>query len=153
MVPYVVQTGDIPKDLYTMFLEMRYVFERLPNFDFAEPVSCHVICRAFAENYPVECVDGHFSRGCDHSWLVLGRYSMQEHGKTGSIIADMYPCGGAAPFLVYGYFILPWEKLYIEDPSVIARRIDSPDFQEEVTMVATEVARLQREFAEDKMSI
>lgn len=144
MKPHVLETGDITPEQYALFLEMRAIFERLPDFDLPMPVSCHMICRAFAENFSVECVDGHFSRGCDHSWLVLGRKNREEHGEDTQVIADMYPVAGAAPFLVYTFFLVPWSRLYIEDPSVTASFRDAPAFLECVGTIATAIDGLRR---------
>ncbi len=143
MQPYALKTGSISLEQFQMFQEMRTIFELLPEFKFHNPVSCHVICRAFAENYPVECVDGHFSKGCDHSWLVLERHLMETHGDTDSVIADMYPMGGATPFLVHAHFILPWYSLYIEDPSVTASFCETEVFREQISVVATAIDSLR----------
>ncbi len=143
MKPHVLETGDITPEQYALFLQMRDVFERLPDFEFGKPVSCHMICRAFAENFPVECVDGHFGRGCDHSWLVLGRKNREEHGEDTRVIADMYPVAGAAPFLVYTFFLVPWPALYIEDESVTAAFRDEPTFLERVGIIATAIDELR----------
>ena len=139
MKPYALQTGSITQEQYDLFLEMRAIFERLPDFRFGGPVSCHVICRAFAENYPVECVDGHFSRGCDHSWLVLENHTMEVHGDTDSVIADMYPVGGVTPFLIHDYFALPWRRLYIPDESVTVHFRDTEEFLNQVSVIATAI--------------
>lgn len=144
MKPFALTCGSISQEHFDRFIEMRTIFEQLPEFDFWQPVSCHVICRGFAENYPVECVDGHFSKGCDHSWLVMERHTRETHGDTDMIIADMYPCGGATPFLVYGYFMLPWPKLYIEDSTVTEKFSETQEFQEQVSIVATAIDTLRK---------
>lgn len=153
MVPYAVQTGDISQEAYKMFCEMHMAMWQLPNFQFDPPLSCHVICRAFAENYSAECVDGYFVKGSEHSWLVLDRYNLQDHGKDALVIADLYPCRGGTPFLVYKDWSLSWAYNYIEDPSVIAYAVETPEFYEQVTEVATAVALLKQEFEEARHSI
>lgn len=144
MKPYALMMGRISQEQYAMFLEMRTIFEQLPDFEFASPVSCHVICRAFAENYPVECVDGHFSRNCDHSWLVLDSHTMEIHGDTDSVIADMYPMGGVTPFLVHDYFKLPWRELYIPDDTVTKGFRDTEEFLNQVSVIAMAINDLRK---------
>lgn len=143
MTPYALQSGCITQEQYELFLRMRTIFEQLPDFDFKHPVSCHVICRAFAEHFPVQFVDGHFSKGCDHSWLVLEQHTLETHGDTDAVIADMYPAGGATPFLIHDYFVLPWRKLYIPDETVTEKFRDEPLFLEQVGVVATAIGDLQ----------
>ncbi len=143
MQPFALKTGAISLKQFKMFQELRAIFELLPEFKFHKPVSCHIICRAFAENYPVECIDGHFSKGCDHSWLVLERHTMETHGDTDSVIADMYPVGGATPFLIHDYYKLPWRELYIEDDTVTAAFAETETFREQVSIVATEIDLLR----------
>lgn len=128
---------------FSLFLEMRNIFESLPDFSFEQPISCHVICRAFAENYPVTCVDGYFGTSCQHSWLIFKQCNVQEHDCEDLIIADMYPVGGITPFLLHDYFYLPWHRLYREDPTVTDSFRETSWFQEQVTAVATTIHDLQ----------
>jgi hypothetical protein len=120
MTPYAISSGYIPQPLLDIFHIMRTAFEKLPDFE-DEVITCHALCTAFAKRYDLTCVDGYFGTGNEHSWLIK-----EEHPK---VIIDMYPIGGASPFIVYKHWILPWDKLYI--PKVFHIDKESRDRQTE----------------------
>ena len=107
MTPYTVSTGDIPTELLSTFYKMRATFERLPDFE-DELITCHAICSAFAQHFNLTCVDGYWGTGNEHSWIINPKYP--------KVIIDMYPIGGATPFIIFKHWILPWDKLYIQKP-------------------------------------
>lgn len=112
MTPFAVREGNISQDKLKLFDHLVTDMKAMPDLDPSDLVSCHAVCRALEIRHPeARCVDGFFgSIGHDHSWLDLGD----------KIIADMYPIAGAVPFLVdVSHWIIPWEKLYIERPSLL----------------------------------
>jgi len=83
---------------------MRGIIEDMPDFE-GEVLTCHSVCRALAERFPVEYVDGRFGEMHDHSWLT--------EASAPGVIMDMYPVAGASSFIVFTQnFLLPWRDLY-----------------------------------------
>lgn len=108
MTPEAVKEGYVPRELWSLFLNIREAFERLPDFQ-GEKLTCHAVCEAFATRFGVICVDGVFGRWFDHSWLIH-----QDHPK---VVMDIYPVAGGAPIIVYtGLPLLPWGNLYVQKP-------------------------------------
>lgn len=110
MVPYVMRTGSISQEQKEVFLQIRAVFDALPDRQSAREITCHELCRAFAIHFPVRVVDGSFGLGCNHSWLEFkgDLYDPDNH-----VIIDLYPFGSSCPFMVHAHFTLPWAKLYM----------------------------------------
>lgn len=105
MTPHAVKRGDIPKDVLDLFRTMRELVEQMSDIE-GETISCHSICLALAELFPVTYHEGKLGI-CDHSWL---------RSKTNpAVLMDMYPIAGAASFLVFtDSHVLPWPTLYVE---------------------------------------
>jgi hypothetical protein len=115
MKPQVLE--DINKEDLAVWLRIKNTMEGLPEIDLGENehgkilVSCHMICRAFAQFFPVICFDGIFGQaGWEHSWLETD---------SGRII-DVYPIAMAGgPVILLGPnsgFFTPWRSLYVEAP-------------------------------------
>lgn len=139
MKPYVLT--DVPKEDRRLFRRVRQVVRKLPDVDLGrdrrgEPVlvSCHMVARALAANFPVACKDGYFGEGCaTHSWLLTEN----------DLVIDPYPwamLGG--PVLVHTGGMSPWRPLYREaDLSEHFARIGEA-FGRGVTRLTDEVRRL-----------
>lgn len=115
---YAAREGMIPAPVLRLFEDMSRDVLRMPDLASSEEASCHVVCRALALLHPeVAVVDGHFMRrGNHHAWLRIGR----------DIVADMYPIGGAVPFIVdAGGYTNPWGEAYVPDDRVIAGKEDA----------------------------
>lgn len=114
---YVVREGMIPQSKVDLFERMRSQIEALPDLDPTHRVSCHALTRVLAAlNQGPVVVDGWFAgKGNEHSWLDMG----DGH------VADVYPIGGATPFLVdaSGWFN-PWNALYVPHPAVVEGKDD-----------------------------
>lgn len=129
----------IPKDVVRLFFDIKSVFENLPQEKVVvrksesgsdRIISCHMICRALANFFPVECRDGYFvGKLCPHSWLIpKARWSVEpcfyEH-----YIIDPYPWVAASgPILVYAFSHSPWKKIYqeadlpdVKDPDILCK--------------------------------
>ncbi len=130
MRPTVLQ--DIAKEDLDIFIKIKKTVEVMPEIDLGRDenndpilVSCPMLCLAFAKFFPVVCEDGYFYKiGREHSWLRT---------KNGCII-DVYPValvGGPILVLVGGFYLLPWQKIYVkrETPCLRARLRD-PKFLE-----------------------
>lgn len=111
MKPYVMR--DVPGDVHALFKRVRRAVKRLPNVDLGSdgrggrvPVSCHMVCRAFASTLGIELRDGYFGEGAwTHSWLLTDA----------GLIIDPYPwalVGG--PVMVSVKDLSPWRGLYRE---------------------------------------
>jgi hypothetical protein len=96
-----------------IFEQMRTIVGIIPDLEPSHLVSCHVVTRVVAHvvGGPLEVVDGWFAgKGYEHSWIDLG----------GNVIADLYPIGGACPFLVDTSGMMnPWRPLYVPNPKVV----------------------------------
>lgn len=106
MTPYAIRQGYLKPEKVALFARLREDFDRMPDVDPSDAVSCHAVCRALERRHPgATCVDGHFhATGHEHSWLDLGD----------GVIADMYPIAGAVPFMVdASHWMVPWNRLYI----------------------------------------
>ncbi len=121
MTPYTVRNGCITPPQVSLFKKMCALVERVPDPEWSVELSCHHLCHALARICPgAVAQDGYFGKGCEHSWLVLE--PSLEAARTdwrARIVADMYPWGGASPLLVYTFWSLQWNKLYIADDRVI----------------------------------
>lgn len=127
MLTYAVRKHFIPSQKYVLFNRLVHTFNAFPDFPEAETVSCHSVCRALTtlfEGQGLYTVDGYFSaKGHDHSWLDLGD----------GIVADMYPVAGGNSFIVdASHFMIPWNKLYIKDNSVLPLESDKLKRHEEI---------------------
>jgi len=114
MRTYAERAACINTDTLATYHVMLADFERLPDMEPIDRVSCHSLCRAFAMRYEnVTCIDGWFAKvGNEHSWLDMG----------GGVIADMYPIAGIGPFLVdASHFMVPWHHLYIPHPELLKK--------------------------------
>jgi hypothetical protein len=136
MQPFALQAGDIQTADYEMFVTMRRIFEALPDLGNEPVVSCHMVTRAFARHFPVTVVDGHFGRGCHHSWLVL-----RDRTPDGLVIADLYPVAGASPILLFAHWITPWSKLYMPDPAVM-NGLEDAAFTARVDELSLEIQKI-----------
>lgn len=97
-------------------------------------VSCHLLCRAFADHFAVTVRDGYFMRSYRHSWLVpAGRSS----------IIDAYPVGGASPFIVATDRWSPWAQMYHQDAG-IGKDCKSPKFLYRLELTKQAVAETIR---------
>lgn len=107
MTPFAVQRGDIPKSVLKTFRAMTDMVQDLPDFDFgAYQLTCHALCQALARHYPVSYHEGRCGH-IDHSWLRSLTHP--------AVLMDMYPVGGAVPFLLFtDSYLLPWQELYQE---------------------------------------
>ena len=96
----------------------------LPDFDFgAYHLTCHALCTSLARYYPVSYHEGRC--GTDHSWLRSLTHP--------AVLMDMYPVGGAVPFILFtDSGLLPWEDLYQE----VAISYDSNAYQVQVAVVS-----------------
>ena len=105
MTPHAVKRGDVPRDVLDLFRTMREIVEQIPDTE-DETISCHSICQALAELFPVTYHTGKLGI-CDHSWL---------RSKTNpAVLMDMYPIAGAASFFIFtDSHLLPWLTLYEE---------------------------------------
>lgn len=112
MRTYAVRQGMIPAAKVELFESMRSQIADLPDLEPDDRVSCHVLTRVLASlNDGPVVIDGWFGgKGNEHSWLDIGD----------GLIADVYPIGGATPFLVdaSGWWN-PWNKLYVPHPAVM----------------------------------
>lgn len=100
----------IPPDELALFEKIEKVVQEMPEVELGRDengreilVSCHMLTRALARFFPVECRDGYFGDMFEHSWLVT---------RSGMTI-DPYPMalvGG--PILVDTRFPAPWGHLY-----------------------------------------
>lgn len=109
---YAVRKGYIPSTKLEAFEQMRSLIADLPDLEPSHRVSCHVLTRVLAARFPdVTAVDGWFAgKGNEHSWLDMGD----------GIVADVYPIGGAVPFIVDTSGMMnPWNRLYMEQASVM----------------------------------
>jgi hypothetical protein len=112
MKPYAASLID--QETTDLFKKIEKIVQKLPEvklegFIFGEKtiISCHMLCRALAHFYPVNCKDGLFGGYMEHSWLSL---------KLEKFIIDPYPiaCLGG-PILIDNRFInVPWRSLYVE---------------------------------------
>lgn len=111
MRTYARREGYVTDRAMALFERMKADMEAMPDLGAPEDVSCHAVCRVLAARHGVRCVDGFFGGvGNDHSWLDLGD----------GVIADMYPIGGAAPFLIWaGHWAVPWHALYVERATLL----------------------------------
>ncbi len=143
MTPYAVENGDISREDFEMFKNMRARVENLPdNLLDGTLISCHHICHALAGIFDVEVVDGRFDRSSQHSWLVLQRRTFEEDGENSLVIADMYPVAGASASLLYTAWCTPWKNMYVKDPDFTKRAITHPDFQRQVQIIRGGLLRL-----------
>jgi hypothetical protein len=94
-----------------LFRKIRGVVEAMPDVDLGEDgrgkkieVSCHMLARAIAAYFPVECADGYFTPNqWPHSWLLTSR---------GNLI-DVYPWAAVGgPVLLVGRALCPWRGLF-----------------------------------------
>ena len=124
MFPYIFEELD-QKD-HEIFKQVKASVRKISlsadNFDFE--ISCHNLCRALAKIHGLEVVDGYFTRGFCHSWLMTAY---------GSII-DPYP-----PLLIEGPIMIPkrelphptpWKNIYL--PADIHLEADKINKQAEV---------------------
>ena len=123
MDPHVLKV--FPKEVAEIFFDIKNIFENLPQEEnvvrqsktgLDRVISCHMICRALENFFPVECSDGYFmSKMNPHSWLVpKARWSVEPYFYERYII-DPYPCLAASgPIMVYNYVHSPWYKAYLE---------------------------------------
>lgn len=96
----------VPEKYLNLFRRIEIVLQRMPEIDLGEAgsISCHIICAALADLFPVSHRSGYFGGLNEHSWLVMG-----------SLIIDAYPVavvGG--PILVDARYITGWSNLYKE---------------------------------------
>ena len=80
--------SQISNEEFRLFTEVRELVTKLPDidlgvdhFDHKIELSCHMLARAVAEIFSLEFVDGYFTDGYCHSWILT---------KKGNII-DVYP--------------------------------------------------------------
>src|SRR3989344_9680872 len=86
MTPYVKQF--IPDKEIVIFENIRCSVLRMPDIDLGKDeedkliiLSCHMLARAVARVFSLQCVDGYFYPRYDHSWLI----TLQKN------IIDVYP--------------------------------------------------------------
>ncbi|EKD23748.1 MAG: hypothetical protein ACD_81C00186G0002 [uncultured bacterium] len=77
-------------------------------------LSCHIVVRAFANTLPsTRCVDGLFSAGFQHSWLMTEN----------SALIDVFPVQVVSSPLLFWHhptnYVKPSGFLYQEDPNVM----------------------------------
>jgi len=99
----------VPREELRIFVKIEKVVQKMAKVELEKnkQMSCHLLARALARFFPVECRDGYFGKCNKHSWLVT---------KTGNII-DSYPVaviGG--PLFIDMKSITPWLSLYNECP-------------------------------------
>jgi hypothetical protein len=135
MDPHVLPV--FPKDVVRLFFDIKSVFENIPQEKVLvqktesgndRVISCHMICRALANFFPVDCRDGYFvGKLCPHSWLIpKARWSVEPYFYENYII-DPYPwLTASGPILVYSFAHSPWKKIYqetdlpdVNDPSIL----------------------------------
>lgn len=139
MDPFVMR--DVPRDAHDLFKRIRRTVRRMPDIDLGRNdrgervlVSCHMVCRALAGNFGIECRDGYFGDGAwTHSWLLTDA----------GLIIDPYPwamVGG--PVMVHLGGCSPWRSLYREaDLSEHFGRL-KPAFDRHVETVTEAVRRV-----------
>ena len=129
MTPHVVKRGDIPKEVLSLFRKMRNIIEELPDIE-GQIISCHAICQALAELFPVTYHEGKIGM-CDHSWL---------RSKTSpAVLMDMYPIAGAASFIVFtDSHVLPWPMLYEEQEI----RYDKNDCRQHILLLTKQIRKM-----------
>lgn len=120
MRTYAVREGMITDGQVASFERMCAIVERIPDLQPTHLVSCHAVTRIVSrimEGGP-KVIDGWFAgKGCEHSWIDLDD----------GVIADLYPVGGACPFLVCTAGMMnPWRPLYAPRPQVVADKRDLP---------------------------
>ena len=108
---YAAAKGTIKPSDMALFWNIVRIVEHLPDIVFdpkerdwglcKNQVTCHLVCRALAAHFPAEYVDGYFTRGYQHSWLLPNSRSS---------IIDVYPVAGASPFIVSVPRPSPWTK-------------------------------------------
>jgi hypothetical protein len=135
MIPHVLPV--FPKEVVKLFLDIKSVFENIPQEKVLvrksdsgndRVISCHMICRALVNFFPVDCRDGYFvGKLCPHSWLIpKARWSIEPYFYERYII-DPYPWVAASgPILVYAFAHSPWKKIYqetdlpdVKDPDIL----------------------------------
>lgn len=133
MIPLVMSA--FPKDVLQLFFDIKSVFENIPQGSVLirknksgndRVLSCHMICRALANFFPVSIRDGYFvGKWCPHSWLVpRARWSVEPYFYENYII-DPYPWMAAnGPILVYAFTHSPWKKIYLEQDLPDVRDLD-----------------------------
>ena len=141
MTPFVLR--DVSKHDLALFTQIRRLVRKMPDLDLGPDgngrpvaVSCHMLCRALAAHFPVDCRDGYFGEGAaTHSWLRTGA----------GLIIDPYPwamVGG--PVMVYAEGLSPWRSLYREsDLSAHFGRL-KPAFDRHVAAVTDAVRAVLR---------
>ena len=142
---YAAAKGNIKPADMTLFGNVARIVEHLPDIVFdpkerewelcKNQVTCHLICRALAAYFPAECVDGYFTKGYQHSWLV-------PHSR--SSIIDVYPVAGASPFIVSMDWRSPWKKFYLPADTYLSNRLEGIDFVKRLEVTAYTVAETMR---------
>ncbi len=138
MTPYVM--GDISKEEYELFLEIRVAVREMPDIDLgkdnhgrAVEISCHMITRALAEIFPnnFNVKDGHALKGWQHSWVV---FKNNPH-----LIIDPYPIAMVeGPIMVFAMHCTPWGTFYKEGRKI--HRFDQEPFLSHVKKI-TEIVK------------
>lgn len=148
MTPYT--SRYVPEEEILLFETISSVVKNMKDVDLgldeqgnAILLSCHILARAISAVFGLECVDGYFSVGYQHSWLKT---------KTGHVI-DVYPVGiiGGPIFCVVAG-LSPHRKLYSPKPTseISGGKFESISFQRSIKEVVNEVLVSSRELLSKK---
>ena len=139
MTPYALQF--VRAEELAIFNKVRDVVTRLPDVDLGidivdkKPIilSCHILARAIAKNFPLKVNSGYFARSYEHSWLTTA---------SGHII-DVYPVATlGGPILIDGSRRSPARLLYTPDNRFLRGIVTSTSFKQSVSIVSKLISRL-----------
>ena len=137
MTPYAVSTGDIPASVLDVFHSMRDVVETIPDLQ-GEDMTCHALCHALSNFFPVIYQEGYCGNHMQHGWLI--------HRDAPGVVLDMYPIAGASSFIVLTSMRhLPMHAMY--KPACI--RYDQEKHERQVTLLMELIQKVLRTPAEN----
>ena len=110
MTPWVSKL--IPRKDIVLFEKIKEIVNNFPDIDYGVDkngkkivLSCHMLARAIAITFSLECRDGYFYPNYQHSWLKTAKKN----------IIDVYPVGIiSGPILISGDDCSPARWLYKE---------------------------------------